>query len=115
MSKRKFSIVLISLVAVLILGALPISAQEPITVTWFVGLGTGTNAEQIAIQEQVVADFNAANPGINLELNIAASNETSRDLLSTLIASGNPPDIVGPVGVSGSNSFNDQWMTLEFG
>src|SRR5688572_23823316 len=31
---------------------------EPVTIRWFVGLGTGGNPEQIAAQEEVVADFN---------------------------------------------------------
>src|SRR5687767_2745945 len=35
-------------------------AAGKICVTWFVGLGTGTSAEQIATQEEVVADFNAS-------------------------------------------------------
>ena len=112
MSRKTLSLVLV--LAALVIGTiLPVSAQEPIVVTWFVGLGTGTNAEQIEIQNRVVEEFNAANPGIQLVVNIAASNETSRDTLSTLIASGNPPDIVGPVGVAGSNSYNDQWQTLD--
>lgn len=99
-------------ISALMLGMLSVSAQEPVTVTWYVGLGTGTNSEQIAIQEQVVADFNASHPDINLVLNVAASNETSRDTLSTLIAAGTAPDIVGPVGVAGSNAFADQWADI---
>jgi len=97
----------------LTMGALlPVAAQDRVTVTWFVGLGTGTNSEQIAAQEQVVADFNASQDEVELVLNIAASNETARDALSTLIAAGTPPDIVGPVGVAGGNAFADQWMDL---
>jgi multiple sugar transport system substrate-binding protein len=60
-----------------------------------------------------VADFNAAHPDINLVINIGASFETSRDTISTLIAAGTPPDIVGPVGVGGSNAFADQWADLQ--
>jgi len=98
----------------LALGALPIFAQaEPVTITWFVGLGTGTNEQQIEAQNQVVADFNAAHPEINLVVNIGANFETSRDTFSTLVAAGTPPDIVGPVGVGGSNAFSDQWADLQ--
>jgi multiple sugar transport system substrate-binding protein len=110
MSKKT---VLLVVVAALLIGAiLPAAAQSPVTVTWFVGLGTGTNSEQRVIQEQVVADFNAAHDDIELVINIAASNETARDALSTLIAAGTPPDIVGPVGVAGSNAFADQWLDI---
>ena len=83
------------------------------TITWFVGLGTGTNDAQIAAQNKVVDDFNATHPNINLVLNIAAANEIATDTLSTLLAAGTPPDIVGPVGVGGSNSFADQWMDVK--
>ena len=91
---------------------LPVVAQDRIEVVWFVGLGTGTNEQQIEAQEQVVADFNASQDEIELVLVLAGSNETARDTLATLIASGDAPDIVGPVGVGGSNSFNDQWADL---
>ncbi len=114
MSRKPLFSVMMVLVLALVVGAvLPTAAQEKVTITWFVGLGTGTNSEQIAIQEQVVADFNASQSEIELVLNIAASNETSRDTLSTLLAAGTPPDIVGPVGVAGSNSFADQWADVQ--
>ena len=90
-----------------------VSAQERVTVTWFVGLGTGTQQEQIDTQNQIVEEFNASQDEIELVLNIGASFETSRDTLSTLIAAGTPPDIIGPVGVGGSNAFADQWLDLQ--
>jgi len=106
----------ISLVAVIVLlvvlSSFSVGAQDRIVVTWFVGLGTGTNEQQIEAQNQVVADFNASQDEIELVINIGASFETSRDTFSTLIAAGTPPDIVGPVGVGGSNAFADQWADL---
>lgn len=80
-------------------------------VRWFVGLGTGTNAEQITTQEEVVADFNASQDEIQLILEIYPYN-AARDTLSTQIASGNGPDIVGPVGWGGSNDFFGQWLDI---
>ncbi|MFQ3673097.1 MAG: ABC transporter substrate-binding protein [Aggregatilineales bacterium] len=110
---RKPHLLVKFLVAALVIGAvLPATAQQRVTITWFVGLGTGSNSEQIAIQERVVREFNESQNEIELVLNIAASNETARDTLSTLIAAGNAPDIVGPVGVAGSNAFADQWLDL---
>jgi multiple sugar transport system substrate-binding protein len=89
------------------------AAQEKVDVTWFVGLGTGTNPEQIAAQEAVVAAFNEANPDINLILNIAASNTAAADAMNTLIAAGDAPDIVGPVGNGGANLFGDSFLDIE--
>ncbi len=113
MSKKSFlTLALVSVLAlVLVVG--PAAAQDKVTITWFVGLGTGTDAQQIENENKVVADFNASQDKIELVINIGASFETSRDTLSTLIAAGTPPDIVGPVGVGGSNAFSDQWLNLK--
>jgi multiple sugar transport system substrate-binding protein len=112
MSKKLLIVcVLLAAIAALVVG--PVPAQEKVTVTWFVGLGTGTNAEQIDAQNQVVEEFNASQDEIELVLNIASSFDTGRDTLSTLIAAGTPPEIVGPVGVGGSNAFASQWLDLQ--
>ncbi len=113
MSRKALYLVMLTAMVALVIGAVvPVAAQEPVTITWYVGLGTGTSSDQIAAQNKVVDDFNATHPNINLVINIAASNETATDTLSTLLAAGTPPDIVGPVGVAGSNSFADQWMDV---
>jgi multiple sugar transport system substrate-binding protein len=80
-------------------------------IRWFVGLGTGTNPEQVAAQEEVAEDFNASQDEIELVLEIVPY-EAARDALSTQIASGNGPDIIGPVGWGGSNDFYGQWLDL---
>ena len=36
----------------------------------------------------------------------------ANDALATEIASGNGPDIVGPVGIGGANAFHGQWLDL---
>lgn len=82
-----------------------------VCIRWFVGLGTGTNAEQITTQEEVVADFNASQSEIQLILEIVPF-DAARDTLSTQIASGAGPDIVGPVGWGGSNDFFGQWLDI---
>jgi multiple sugar transport system substrate-binding protein len=89
----------------------PMAEGEKVQIRWFVGLGTGTNAEQIAVQEEVVADFNGSQDKIELVLEIV-TNEASVDALATQIASGNGPDIVGPVGWTGSNAFFGQWLDI---
>lgn len=82
-----------------------------VCIRWFVGLGTGTDAPQIATQEEVVSDFNASQDKIQLILEVVPYN-SARDALSTQIASGAGPDIVGPVGWGGSNDFYGQWLDL---
>jgi multiple sugar transport system substrate-binding protein len=86
-------------------------ASEKVQIRWFVGLGTGTNPEQVAIQEEVVSDFNASQDKIELVLEIVPF-DSARDTLSTQIASGAGPDIVGPVGWGGSNDFHGQWLDI---
>jgi multiple sugar transport system substrate-binding protein len=107
-------VILVLLAAVLVGTALPAAkAQDKVTIVWFVGLGTGTNEQQIEVQNQVVENFNNSQDAIELQINIAGSNQTAPDVLSTLIASGEAPDIVGPVGFDGSNRFAGQWLNLQ--
>src|SRR6266849_2650286 len=83
-------------------------AAAPVTVTWFVGLGAGTQPEQLKPQQDIVAKFNASHPDIVLKINIAASNQVAGDTFSTLVASGKDvPDIVGPLGVEGTTFYHD--------
>ena len=86
-------------------------SSDKVQIRWFVGLGTGTNPEQVAIQEEVVADFNASQDGIELVLEIVPY-DSARDTLATQIASGSGPDIIGPVGWGGSNAFYGQWLDI---
>jgi multiple sugar transport system substrate-binding protein len=115
MSKHlRFLVVATVVVAVLVAAIGPTAqARQKVTITWFIGLGTGTNLEQIDTQNAVADAFNASQDNIELVLNIAGSNQTAPDVLSTLIASGEPPDIVGPVGFAGSNAFAGQWLDLQ--
>lgn len=112
MSKKSLFAVLL-IVAIAALAVAPAVAQEKTVVTWFVGLGTGTDAAQIEVQNAVVEAFNASQSDIELKINIAASNQVAPDALSTLIAAGTAPDIVGPVGFDGSNKFAGQWLDLQ--
>jgi multiple sugar transport system substrate-binding protein len=92
------------------------AAEEPamadkVQVRWFVGLGTGTSPEQVVEQQAVVDAFNASQDRIEAVLEVVPY-DSARDTLSTQIAAGNGPDIVGPVGIGGSNDFYGQWMDL---
>jgi len=81
-------------------------------IRWFVGLGTGTDAAQIPVQEEVVKDFNASQDKIQLILEIVHNDSSTNDILATEFASGNGPDIVGPVGWAGSSAFYGEWMDI---
>ena len=105
---------ILSMIVVLVLGALPVLAQEPVTITWYIGLGTGSQPDQLDAQQAVVDTFNASQSEIVLETIVVNNTGTaSTDALLTLIASGDAPDIVGPVGVAGSNAFDGQYLDLE--
>lgn len=111
---RKFTLLKLLVFSILLTVVISgVSAQGPVTITWFVGLGTGTDAQQQEVQQQVVEEFNASQDDIELVLNVAASYDAGRDTLSTLIAAGTPPDIIGPVGVGGSNAYADQFLDLQ--
>ena len=94
--------------------ATPAASQaggEPVEIEWFVGLGTGENEEQIPVEEAVVAAFNEASDNIELILTVVDNTEAS-DTLATRIAAGDAPDIIGPIGIRGLQSFGDQLLDI---
>lgn len=86
-------------------------APGQVEIRWFIGLGTGTDPEQLTTEQEVVDEFNKTHPNIKLVTEIV-TYEQAFDTLSTEIAGGNPPDIVGPVGVDGAESFHGMWLDL---
>jgi len=109
---KKLYRVLPLLIVLVLLAGLSVQAQDRVVVVWFCCLGTGGNEEQLAAENQVVEDFNASQDEIELQF-VVVPYESGRDTLATLIASGQSPEIVGPVGVGGSNAFNEQWLDLQ--
>lgn len=87
------------------------STSDKVQIRWFVGLGAGGQPEQITAQEAVVEAFNSSHDDIEIVLEIV-ENDVAYDTLATQMASGNPPDIIGPVGRDGSNSFAGQFLDL---
>ncbi|HDQ74135.1 MAG TPA: extracellular solute-binding protein [Chloroflexi bacterium] len=87
------------------------ATNEKVTIRWFVGLGTGSDPEQIPQEELVIEAFNASQDRIELVAEFV-DNEQAPDQLKTQIAAGDPPDIVGPVGQSGVNEFSGLFMDL---
>ncbi len=85
---------------------------DRITIRWFVGLGTGSQAEQIEREQAVIDTFNSSQDKIKLEAEFV-DNNTAKDALAAEIAGGNPPDIIGPVGREGANAFSGQYLNLD--
>jgi multiple sugar transport system substrate-binding protein len=90
----------------------PAGNGEVVELRWYCCLGGGDDPEQVAEEQQVVEEFNASHPNIHLTFE-AVPYEGARDTLATQIASGNGPDIVGPVGIGGAEAFHGQWLDLQ--
>jgi multiple sugar transport system substrate-binding protein len=113
MSKKVYLGIFAVLAISLVVGSISVEAQgDPVVINWYVGLGTGGNAEQIDAQNQIVENFNASHDNIELVLEIV-DNEIAYDTLKTKMAAGDAPDIVGPVGIRGANTFPGVWLDLQ--
>jgi multiple sugar transport system substrate-binding protein len=84
---------------------------EKVTVTWFVGLGTGADQGQPEKEQKVVDAFNASQNEVTLKMTVV-QNVNAQKTLATQLAGGKGPDIVGPVGIKGTNQFEGQWLDL---
>ncbi len=87
------------------------AAAEPVELRWYCCLGTGEDPAQVPTEEEVAAAVTEAFPHITLKFEVV-TYDAARDTLATQIASGNGPDIVGPVGVGGAEAFHGQWLDL---
>ncbi|SDK83569.1 carbohydrate ABC transporter substrate-binding protein, CUT1 family [Glycomyces sambucus] len=87
------------------------SASDKVEITWFVGMGAGSDAPTIPAQEAVVEEFNASQDEIELVLDIVDADQAP-NILSTRIATGDAPDIVGPMGIRGRSTFPGAWLDL---
>lgn len=86
--------------------------KEPVEIRWYVGLGVGTNEQERKAQDEVVAAFNASQNRIKLVLEIV-DVDTAYQQLATEIAAGNPPDVVGPVGIYGRDYYKGAWLDMK--
>jgi len=82
-----------------------------VEIRWFCCIGGGDAPEQVEVEKKVVEEFNASHPNIHLTFE-AVPYAGANDALGVQIASGNGPDIVGPVGIGGANAFHGQWLDL---
>jgi multiple sugar transport system substrate-binding protein len=86
-------------------------ATGPVLIRWSIGIGTGADPAQVTIENEVAGDFNKSQDKIHLIIEVIP-NASARDTISTEIAAGAGPDIVGPVGWVGSNAFAGQWLDI---
>jgi multiple sugar transport system substrate-binding protein len=83
---------------------------EAVEIEWYVGLGTGENEEQIPIEEEVVAAFNASHTDIQIKFTVV-DNTVAYDTLAARLPS-DPPDLIGPIGIRALQSYGDQLLDL---
>ncbi len=81
-------------------------------VRWFIGLGAGTQPAQIGPEQAFITAYNNSQKDVYIQYEIVDNTQAST-ILKTEIAAGNPPDIIGPVGVEGLNTFADQLLDLK--
>ncbi len=86
--------------------------NEPVTITWFVGFGTGTDPGQIEIHEKIVQEFNDAHDDIELVL-LTVPHDEHISKFSTMLAADTPPDLVMPIGIAGIAEFFDEWADIQ--
>jgi len=90
----------------------PAAAEEKTKVDIFVGLGTGTDPDQIAAQETLAERFNSTHDDIEIEFVIVPNDESTTRLLAQ-ISGGEPPGLVGPGGVDVAAGFYDLWEDVQ--
>jgi multiple sugar transport system substrate-binding protein len=81
-------------------------------VRWYCCLGTGDAPEQVAVETKVINAFNASHTDIQIQGEFVIYAQAF-DQLSTEIAGGNPPDLIGPLGFGGANAYAGHWLDLQ--
>jgi len=95
----------------------PGPAKKPVTITLFVGFGTGNDPPQIPMQEAMASSFHELYPYITVEY-MRVPCEESRVKWATMYAAGTPPDGTLPTGLSGINYWIEpggepMWVNIE--
>jgi multiple sugar transport system substrate-binding protein len=82
-----------------------------VVVRWFIGLGAGTQPAHLGPEQAWITAYNKSQKDVYISVEIV-DNSLAGSILKTEIAAGNPPDIIGPVGIEGLNLFRDQLQDL---
>src|SRR5512135_683744 len=86
-------------------------SSGPVKIQIFVGIGTGDAPEQVALHKTLQDEFNASHKDIQIEF-ITSLNAEARTKFSTMISSGQAPDLVMPIGIEGVANFQDEWLDI---
>jgi multiple sugar transport system substrate-binding protein len=82
-------------------------------VTWFIGLGAGSQPNDVEKEKAWVDAYNASQTEACVLLNVVYNTgSNSYDALRAMISGGNAPDIVGPVGKAGRANFQGAWADI---
>jgi len=111
MFKNKNIFLIMALCVLLTLGGLVV-AQEPITVSILVGLGTGTDPDQQAAQVALAERFNSEHDDIQIEFMIVPFDEAQTRLITMLTEPESAPGLVGPAGFGDLLSRADQYANI---
>lgn len=89
-------------------------APNATPVVWFIGLGAGSQPDDVKKEKAWVEKFNKSQTEACLVMNVVYNQgSNSYDALRAMIAAGNAPDIVGPVGKAGRANFLGAWANIE--
>jgi multiple sugar transport system substrate-binding protein len=87
------------------------ATTDKVKVTIFVGLGTGTDPEQITAENALADKFNSTHDNIEIEF-LIEPYDTAPDKLLAMIAGGTAPQVIGPLGVEATARFLDSLEDL---
>jgi multiple sugar transport system substrate-binding protein len=88
-----------------------VNPSEPDTITWFAGVGMGAKPTFVETERAIADKFNQSQNRIHLNLQ-AAINADAKDAWAAMIAAGNGPDIIGPIGWETVHMFLGQILDL---
>ena len=89
-------------------------APNATPVVWFIGLGAGSQPNDVKKEKAWADKYNASQTEACVILNVVYNTgNNSYDALRAMIAGGNAPDIVGPVGKAGRASFKGAFADIE--
>ncbi len=94
-----------------VVAATPEPMKDRVQIYWYIGLGAGSQPQQIPAEKAFADKFNASQKDIQL-IPIIVDNKYAKDNLTAQLAAGNAPDIVGPVGTAGRAVFPGAWLDL---